>query len=382
MSQPQTIAASVRLAIVRGDGVHSELEQGRMRTAALELADVQSSETQHTASWRSANPGVVAEVVIDHDLSNDDMACAYFTGPDRVILATQLVSILNYMPVELLHLVARSDAPAAQRRNALSVLAQVYVAADGEWHWDHDIETTVAAARADPAAGVRREALSTEIQGNPAAAAAHLREESAGIVDAGEREHLVALGALAGRAAAEFAGAPPIPAGSLHLGGAHLAVPIFRVGATANVIQRLTGIAEVVSARTVEAADGGGEVTELRATGLDATLTYVTSKQSPVGCAYFSGDDRVTLAAGIAWALQYFPIHLAKLTASFGQLSEVRALGLLALAFASSKRMDPDVDIDPAVPGILAAALRDDDPAVRSMAAGVQWLLTGEVGRG
>ncbi len=75
-------------------------------------------------------------------------------------------------------------------------------------------------------------------------------------------------------------------------------------------------------------------------------------------------------------------MHLSKLAAQFSSNPETRSLGLLALAFASSKRMDPDIDIDPAVPGIIASALGDEDPAVRSMAAGVEWLLTDEIARG
>ncbi len=104
---------------------------------------------RHTAWWTSINPAVDAMVTIDHDLSNDDMACAHFTGPDRVLLATQLVSVLNLVPVELMHLIARGPWDAPVRRHALGLLAQFYVAADGESHWDGDVEHTVEVALDD-----------------------------------------------------------------------------------------------------------------------------------------------------------------------------------------------------------------------------------------
>jgi hypothetical protein len=363
------------------DGIHSDVEQQRMRSAGLQVVDVEESASRPMASWQSVNQAVNAGVVIDHDLSNDDMACAYFTGPDRVILATQLVSIVNYLPTELLHMLARGTSPAAQRRGALSVLAQIYVATSDEWRWDQDIEATVTRCRTDADADVRWEALGTEIQGNPAAAANHLRDERDRVSAPHERVRLTKLLDLAERAATEFPTATSITSGSMHLAGEHLAVPIYRVGPTANVIRRLNGVAEVVSERAVETAGGTGEVTELRAIGIDAGLTYVTVSDSPVGGAYFFGRDRIRLACGIAWAVQYFPIHLAKLAAAFGQLSEVRTLALSALAFASSQRMDPAIEVDPTVPGILAAAVSDADPAVRNMATGVEQLLRNEIER-
>jgi hypothetical protein len=376
MTASELDPAAIRVVVNR-PSADTPGEEARLEAAGLTIVDAESGPSRRWATWRPATGDAL--VTIDHELANEDLACAYFTGECRLDLAVQIGSSLNYVPVEVMHLSARSSPVAEERRAALHALGQFYSTEDDASCWDGDISETLALAEHDHDPDVRLEALMAEMKARPAAAVDHLRAELGAETDKSRRERLDALVSIAERAAERAPAAVSYRPGSCHLPDGPLAIPFFIDGSADDFARRFDGIAEVVARRSI--ADES-EMIELRTVELDATITYAASRAAPVGCLYFAGEDRVVAATGTAPAISYFPMHLAKLAAQFASSAEVCSLGLLALAFASSKRMDPDIDIDPAVPGILAAALRDDDPAVRSMAAGVQWLLTGEVGRG
>ena len=332
---PGSVPSSVRVLVVRPEGVHSAIEQERLKGASLEHVTVDALPGRHTARWSSTNPSVDAMLTIDHDLSSDDMACAHFTGPDRVLLATQLVSVLNFVPVEVMHLIARGPADASVRRHALGLLAQFYVAADGESHWDGDIDDTVEGALHDVDSGVRLEALTVVLQGNPAAAVDHLRHEALRVHDVDDRALLTSFLPLAQRASIEFPVLETTPPGSLWLRRDRLAVPVFSVGPMSNVVNRLAGVADLVG----EPDDS--RFTEFRACGgLTADVVFFYEPSSRIGCSYFSGPDGVALAAGIAWAVQYFPIHLAVFSAAAGRVAAVTELGIRALQLTVSPPFD------------------------------------------
>ncbi len=212
------------------------------------------------------------------------------------------------------------------RRHALGLLAQFYVAADGESHWDGDVEHTVEVALDDTDSEVRVEALKVVLQGNPAAAIDPLRREALRVHEAVDRTLLTSFIPLAKRGAIEFPMLETTPPGNLWLRTERLAVPVFSVGPMSNVVGRLAGVADVI-----DHSDDSRSTRFHACGGLAADVTFFYDGSSRVGCSYFTGRDAVALAAGIAWAVQYFPIHLAVFTAAAGREAAVTELGTRAL---------------------------------------------------
>ncbi len=373
--------ASVRVAILRPNGPHSESEQHLFEAAQLKLERIYEDTESHLVEWRSIDPDFDASLVISQDQAVGDLACAYFTGPERVGLATRLVPVISYLPIELMHLSARASSVSAERRGALVVLGQFYMAEDGNSYWDTDIEETVRVARSDADPMVRVDAAFAEVKGNPAAASRHIAEALRKEADPVALERLQIALSLA-----EKAGEGPRPVqqtypGALHLTSEHLALPVYSVESVDGVVRRFAGNTQVVARRSITIdTKVVAELVELKAHQLDATMRYATSVESKIGCAYFSGTERVVAAWGASHGLKYLPVHLAKEAAVLGRYDELRTMGILALAFASSQRMCPGIATDPELPGILARCAEDADPAVRFAAVTSRILLREELG--
>jgi hypothetical protein len=349
MTPYRFVPPTLRVAIVRPDGVDSHEERTRLLAAALERTEEDTNEMRHSVTWKSSNSSVDAALTIKHDLSTNDFACAQFTGPDRVILAVQLISLLNYMPIELMHRTARTSNDIAIRCGALNLLTQFYCLSDLVSHWDTNIQETVDFCSDDTDPGVRMQALVAEIQGNPQAALARIEGQLQQEQSHDYRTTLLGLATLTERLATTAPQVPDVPQGHLQLHSDNLSIPVFRIGPIQNVVTRLAGVVEpkqkdLVSAGESAGLDRSDQWTHLEAVNLRAELGYYVDDVSKVGCAYFSGPDQFALAAGIAWAVRYIPSDLAELAIEVQGASDVAALASRALQLAALKkplRADP-----------------------------------------
>lgn len=379
MSNHRETPRSARVALLRPRGRAADSEHRLLQAAHLTPVRLQDTEYGNTAEWASVDPDIDATLTIEQMSSNEDLACASFTGADRVALATRLVPVLSYMPIELMHLSARASPVSEERQAALSTLGQFYATDEGVAHWDTDIQRTIEIAWEDPAAEVRLEAAIAELRGNPVSARAHIEQALRAEPNAAIQVALSGLCRIAELESGGSAGIAQTRPGTLRFAEDRLALPIYRVGTTEDVVRHFSDSADVTTRRHVSGAETIATVVELTAHELDATITYVTTDSWEVGCTYFSGSERVVVAIGTAHVLKYFPINLAKTALSDGRYSELRTMALRALTFAASRRMFPGSEIDPEIVAIIAGSLDDPDPTVRFAALSANVLLRGEI---
>lgn len=369
----------LRAAILRMFSTSPEAEEQLMRSAGLRLLESDQDESSLLAKWDSTSRGLAASVTIHQEATNDEIACAYFTGPDRATLAARLVPALRYLPTELLHLMARASPVREEREAGLDALSLVYRAFEGTTCWDTDIAATLEMATRDADFRIR---LSAAIAGAHNAPT-KLAQERIGRLLAGNPEPRLraALEKLAMSVRDRRPNEDPAKAnpGILRLAEGPLPLPIHRIGTVQELTQMYSEAMEVLSSSTASAGELSlFETLSMRAYEFKATMTAAVPASLNVACVCFSGEERVVVAVGSGHALRYYPLHLVKYAAVHGRDPDTRATALWALILATSRRMFPGAPIDPQVAEVLRHAKTDDD-SVRFVALSGAALLRDEL---
>ncbi len=181
--------AAIRVVVSRPDGAHTVGEQTRLKAAGLVIVDVQSTPgaaSRHLApdGWRRVS------LTIDHNLSNDDLACAYIHG--------RPAPRSGGAARELSELHACRGAASRARTSAVAENAErptcprpVLCHRGRASYWDADISETLAVARRDDDPEVRLDGLIAEMTADPAKAVGHLQLARDSETDQVRRERLV-----------------------------------------------------------------------------------------------------------------------------------------------------------------------------------------------
>lgn len=372
---------SLRLPIECAGGLEDPEVVGGLRAGGMRLLGRQEARTVELFEWRSVEARFDASLTLVRDYEVDDLACAFFSGPDRVGLAMHLVRYLRYIPTSLLHLAVREDADSDVRAAALQVLTQVYLAEAGVSYWDAAAEETARRVLEGPESGgeLRRRALLFEVMGHPSLALQHIQELLAKEDEVGERQRLEVLRTTAEARAAEPA---PVPVGPRATPGPELrlALPMVLNDSFEAVLARFDSVCTRVGRTELRLGAGvGGRVVELAANGFDARMMWAVSEGSSVGCAYFVGPDALIFAHGASRALCYLPSELAREVLRTHQPAESRVLALHALGFSASTQILPGKGVDPELRVLLQESLADPDPRVRGTALNMSLFLHEEL---
>jgi hypothetical protein len=355
-------SSETRLALLRAYAGAGDDEDRLLRDAGLRRTANEMTGHGSISRWTSPD----GDLAIEQWATNDQLACAWFTGGRHVDLAARLVPSLSYLPAAVLHRAARAAPEAAVRSVALRVLGQVHSAADGISRWDGRIQRTLDLAWQDPDPSIRLDAAAVEWDCNPPRARQHIQTALSTDPDDDFRSALTTFRQLAGVPTA--AAAPPVASDPAGVDEGRVVLPFQWTGS----VTELTALFS--NATTAERRDIGwdGEtvasVVELTPLGFDAGITFAVP-DGGVACAAFTGRQQTATAIGSAHALRYIPVELATVAGVTAADAQTRIMALRALTLASSRRLFPGPPLDPEVARVIAAASSDPDPGVR-MAAG------------
>lgn len=355
-----------RLALLRAYAGTGDDEDRALRGAGLRRTA--NEVTGHGSVDRWTAPD--GDLAIEQWATNDQLACAGFTGARHVDLAARLVPSLSYLPAAVLHRAARAAPEAAVRSVALRVLGQVYSAGDGTSRWDGRIQRTLDLAWQDPDPSVRLDAAAVEWDCNPSRAQWHIQTALSTDPDDDFRSALSTFRQLAGvpTGVPDAAAAPPVVSQPGLVDEGPVVLPFQWTGS----VQELTALFSNTTTAAARTIGWDGEtvasVVQLTPLGFDAGITFAVP-DGGVACAAFTGPQQTATAIGSAHALRYIPVELATVAAVTAADPPTRIMALRALTLASSRRLFPGPPIDPEVARVVAAASSDPDPGVR-MAAG------------
>lgn len=349
----------------------------RLEAGDLMFVESHQGEALQSVVWHSVDPEYEGTVTLSRPRENEDLGCAYISGPSSVDLAMSLATYLRYVPVGLLHLGAR-EAPERQVRVAsLRVLSQVYMLEAGLSYWDAAIDSTTHAVRHGPDRELRRHALLIELVGHPSAARQHLQELLEEEKDEQERRQLESLLEVARRTSGAWPAADvsATKEPELRLAFAHVLN-----GTYEEVLECFDPVCTIVQEQKTDVG-GRARMVELEAKEADARMTWVVHESAEVGGVYFQGPEALTLAYGASRALCYLPVELARQAARSSQYWEFRVKALQALALAASEHILPSRGMDPQDRALLQQALTDQTPEVKGMALNLSLFLRDELAR-
>jgi hypothetical protein len=311
--------------------------------------------------WRSDSASCAATVTVERHEGNEDIACCYFAGRDRVEVAVDLAARFSFIPMVLLHAAARGAKTATERAAALTVLAQSHLDRGAGSVWTAAMETTVTAAARDSSPMVRSRAAMAAYLGRADKGAELVRRMLRDEPDPQVRAALEGLPLEGTGGTGETA--DPLPAPKLRR---ILRLPALVVEPLETTVERfdasqwVSPIKRRGDMRIARLRDSGGE---------KALLKLVLHRMWGVCCAFASGEQRASLALRASRALRCLPLELAKVAALASKVSEQRVRAILALALsehagiARASRMRRL-----AVAKVFRLALLDKEPEVRGAA--------------
>ncbi len=308
----------------------------------------------------------VASVAHYEDVAN--LACAYFSGADRLQLALRAAEHVHAVPVEILHVLARSAADPETRYNALKVVGQAHADPVPGTGWNGEIELTLSTAMCDEEPAIRLEAALVSVRVAPERALPLLRE-----LDARERltEIRVELAALMRDLGNVTAEAPVI---SESQRAPRLAFPL-------RIAPGDVGLREALAASGTKSDLGDLESYEERAAPpLEARQRVLLDAARGAACAFFEGSDAALLALAAAERMHFILPELTLASVRAGGPTEPRIASIWTLAMAASQRVLADGGVAAhALVSLLDELAADVDLRVRATAAAARELVAAEL---
>lgn len=283
---------------------------------------VKNATQEQVAQFHVNDEGALAEVDLIKRNDTGLGGCAEFRGPRAVEVAMALGTVLAFLPVDLLCGIALGTLHVDLRRQALRLLSQTYRRCHSPLALRH-IGRTFSLLTRDPEVGI---------------------------------------------VAREEIGELPVDETPFDSSYPALRLPFLPVESVAETVARLpAGFArEELPSSGMRPGVEAWAITDSQSS--DTKLFLIMDAQWSVGCAYFSGPERVSFARDLAFTIRYFPVELAKLVCTESSLAVDRARAAYALGLASAVPSVTPQDPDLEAQACLLLASQDPDESVRGIA--------------